>query len=223
MLTQIYEVTDAETASAVSRIGVDHVGAKVGDGSRPRELTVAEARVVMAAVTAPSKFSALFLDSHMDRICAWIAALAPPIVHLGADVDRLLVGHVALIRQRFPNILVMRSIPVVGEESLAIARDHDRFVDFLMLDSVRPGDRKFGALGVTHDWGISRRIVEAVSCPVLLAGGLGPDNVAEAIATVRPAGVDSKTRTDVEGGHAKALDKVRRYHQAAKAAFALQP
>jgi phosphoribosylanthranilate isomerase len=204
----------------VSRIGIDHVGAKVGDGSRPRELTVAEARVVMAAVAAPSTFSALFLDADMDRVCAWIAALAPPVVHLGASADQLLPRHVALIKQRFPTALVMRSIPMIGEESLAIALTYDGIADFLMLDSVRPGDKKFGALGVTHDWAISRRIVEAVSCPVLLAGGLGPDNVAEAIAAVRPAGVDSKTKTDVEGGHAKDLDKVRRYHLAAKAALA---
>lgn len=220
MLTQIYEVTDADTALAVSRIGIDHVGAKVGDGSRPRELTVAEARIVMAAVEAASRFSALFLSPDTDRIAAWIAELAPPIVHLGAAADRLRPGDVAWLKQRFPDALLMRSIPMVGEESLAIAKSYDGIADFLMLDSVRPGDQKFGALGVTHDWALSRQIVDSVACPVLLAGGLGPDNVAEAIARVRPAGVDSKTKTDVEGGHAKDLDKVRRYHLAAKAALA---
>jgi len=52
-----------------------------------------------------------------------------------------------------------------------------------------------GATGETHDWSISRRIVERVDVPVILAGGLGPDNVAEAIRTVEPAGVDSYTET----------------------------
>jgi phosphoribosylanthranilate isomerase len=45
-----------------------------------------------------------------------------------------------------------------------------------------------------------------------------PDNVAEAIRTVRPAGVDSKTRTDQDGSHAKDLDRVRRFYEAARAA-----
>ena len=72
---------------------------------------------------------------------------------------------------------------------------------------------------MTHDWTISRRIVEAVHIPVILAGGLGPDNVAEAIRTVRPAGVDSKTKTDRDGSNAKDLDRVRRFHEAARAAL----
>jgi phosphoribosylanthranilate isomerase len=50
------------------------------------------------------------------------------------------------------------------------------------------------------------------------AGGLGPDNVAQAIRTVRPAGVDSKTRTDQDESQAKDLDRVRRFYEAARAA-----
>jgi phosphoribosylanthranilate isomerase len=112
----------------------------------------------------------------------------------------------------------MRSIPVMGEASIAIARSYDGIVDFLLLDSHRESDRQIGALGITHDWTISRRIVEAVKTPVILAGGLGPDNVADAIRAVRPAGVDSKTKTDRNGSHQKDLDRVRRFQEAAWAA-----
>jgi phosphoribosylanthranilate isomerase len=76
-----------------------------------------------------------------------------------------------------------------------------------------------GALGVTHDWSISRRIAQLVRTPVILAGGLAPDNVAEAIDVVRPAGVDSKTKTDQDGSHRKDLDRVRRFNETAKAPF----
>jgi phosphoribosylanthranilate isomerase len=112
----------------------------------------------------------------------------------------------------------MRSIPVFGEESIAIARSYEGVADFLLLDSYRSEDKQIGALGVTHDWNISRRIVDVTRVPIVLAGGLGPDNVAEAIRTVRPAGVDSKTRTDQDGSHAKNLERVRRFHEAARAA-----
>ena len=103
-----------------------------------------------------------------------------------------------------------------SDESIEIARSYDGIVDFLLLDSHRESDRQIGALGVTHDWTISRRIVELVRTPVILAGGLGPDNVAEAIRAVRPAGVDSKTKTDRDGSQAKDIERVRRFHEAAR-------
>ncbi|TMJ17759.1 MAG: phosphoribosylanthranilate isomerase [Alphaproteobacteria bacterium] len=71
-------------------------------------------------------------------------------------------------------------------------------------------------VGVTHDWNISRSIVENVQTPVILAGGLGPDNVADAIVAVRPAGVDSKTQTDLGSTHTKDLAKVAAFNKAAK-------
>ena len=73
--------------------------------------------------------------------------------------------------------------------------------------SYRPSDKQIGALGVTHDWSISRRIMDLASVPVILAGGLGPDNVAEAIRTVRPADVDSKE----SAGSTKRLWRRRRH------------
>jgi phosphoribosylanthranilate isomerase len=104
------------------------------------------------------------------------------------------------------------------EESVQIARSYERLADYLLLDSHRPSDRQIGALGVPHDWSVSRRIVEQVSTSVILAGGLGPDNVAQSINIVRPAGVDSKTKTDREGSHTKDLERVRRFYEAAHAA-----
>ena len=65
---------------------------------------------------------------------------------------------------------------------------------------------------------MSRRIVETVSIPVILAGGLGPDNVAEAIDIVHPAGVDAKTKTDRNGSHDKDIRKVKEFVHKAKGA-----
>ena len=111
----------------------------------------------------------------------------------------------------------MRAIPVVGEEAIGLARDYEGVADWLLLDSHDPGDRQIGAQGITHDWSISRRIVEAVSTPVILAGGLGPDNVADAIKAVGPAGVDSKTKTDSADGETKDLQKVAAFVEQARA------
>jgi len=87
----------------------------------------------------------------------------------------------------------------------------------LLLDSHRPGDVQIGAQGITHSWEIDKRIVESVRIPVIIAGGLGPDNIVDAIRTVRPAGVDSKTKTDKDdGSHTKDLQKVRQFVARAK-------
>jgi len=112
---------------------------------------------------------------------------------------------------------VMRSIPVFDDKSIAVARGYDGIADVLLLDSHRPGDVQIGALGVTHSWDIDRRIVESVGIPVIVAGGLGPDNVIDAITAVRPMGVDSKTKTDKDdGSHTKDLQKVKRFVVRAK-------
>ncbi len=217
MLTQIYEVCSPEEARAISAIGVDHIGAKVGQEQFSRELSVDAAGKIAKAIRAPSKLVALFLTADMSLIQEWARDLRPAIVHLGAPAKMLSPEDVRLLKKQLPGSVIMRSVPVAGEESVAIARSYDLIADYLLLDSIRPGDQKLGAVGVPHDWSISRRIVELVHIPVVLAGGLGPDNVAEAIRLVRPAGVDSKTKTDQDGSHAKDLERVRRFHEEARA------
>lgn len=221
MLTQIYEVSDPDEATAISSTGVDHIGVLIGDGEFPREQTIEVAQRIAAAIHPPSKFSALFLTHNTTLIERWARKLRPHIVHLGAATDLLRPPQVAELKGKLGSALVMRSIPVSGEESIELAKSYETIADFLLLDSYRPSDRQIGALGTTHDWSISRRIVELVGIPVILAGGLGPENVADAIRQVRPAGVDSKTRTDRDGSHAKDLDRVRRFHHAARAACEL--
>ena len=218
MLTQVYEISTAEEALAISAIGIDHIGVLVGDGRFPRELDLATASEIGAAIVPPSKFSALFLASDISLIASWARELNPAIVHLGASAELLSPKDVASLKRMLPGIVVMRSIPVLGEQSVAIACSYVGIADFLLLDSYSPTDKQIGALGVTHDWSVSRRIVDLARIPVVLAGGLGPDNVAEAIRTVRPAGVDSKTKTDRHGSHAKDLERVRGFHEAARAA-----
>ena len=221
MLTQIYEVSTAQEASAISAMGVDHVGVLVGDEQFPREQPVSSAAKISSAIIPPSKFSALFLTSDIALIASCARELNPSIVHLGASAELLSPQDVASLKRMLPEVSIMRSVPVCGEASVDIARSYIEVADFLLLDSYRSKDRQIGALGVPHDWQISRRIVDLARIPVILAGGLGADNVAEAIRIVRPAGVDSKTRTDCDGSHAKDLERVRRFHETARAAALL--
>ena len=219
VIVQIYEVSSTDEAAALSRLGVDHVGVLVGDGAFPREQSIEDAKKILAAIATPSKGSVLSLSTDLRLIRRVVSALRPPILHLGAAADLLLPSHVATLKIEFPDLTIMRSIPVVGPESVALAAAYDGVADLLLLDSHTAGDKQIGALGITHDWDLDRRIVEEVRIPVIIAGGLGPQNVADAIASVRPAGVDSKTKTDKEdGSHTKDLAKVKRFLEAARLA-----
>ena len=154
-------------------------------------------------------------DPDVALIERMAGELDPPIVHLGASSELLTPDLVVALRKSLPRSKFMRSVPVTGPEAVGVAQAYDGVVDWILLDSHRTGDVQIGAQGVTHDWSISRKIVESVRTPVILAGGLGPDNVKEAIRSVRPAGVDSKTRTDQDGTHSKDLAKVETFYRAA--------
>jgi phosphoribosylanthranilate isomerase len=218
MLTQIYEVSTTEEARSLCRTGIDHIGVLIGRGEFPREQTLETSATIAGVIRPPSKLSALFLTADISLIEEWAKKLQPAILHLGAAPELLDPNDVANLKSKLPGVLLMRSIPIVDGASIDIARSYEMVADFLLLDSHRESDRQIGALGVTHDWSISRRIAELVRTPVILAGGLGPENVADAIHAVRPAGVDSKTMTDRDGSHRKDLDRVRRFHEATRAA-----
>ena len=218
MIVQIYEVSSPEEARALCGIGVDHIGVLVGSGAFPREQSIARAREILSVISSPSRGSALCLSDDLGFIRKVVAELDPDVLHLGASIELLTPQDTAMLKREFPLPKLMRSIPVIDQGSVAIAKSYDRIADILLLDSHKAGDRQIGALGVTHDWGLDRQIVESVSSPVIIAGGLGPENVVDAIKSVHPAGVDSKTRTDKsDGSHAKDLDKVRQFVELAKA------
>jgi len=146
-----------------------------------------------------------------------VSELNPLILHLGASTDILLPSDIATLKKEFRLLKIMRSIPVVGSESVWLAKTYDGIADILLLDSHKAGDKQIGALGITHNWDLDKQIVESVSIPVIVAGGLGAENVVDAIKSVHPAGVDSKTKTDKkDGSHTKDLEEVRKFTVAAK-------
>ncbi len=114
--------------------------------------------------------------------------------------DRLESGSYSEIRRALPGIKVVQVIHVTGEESVEEAIRVASHLDALLLDSGNQSLRvkELGGTGRTHDWRLSRRIVESVRVPVFLAGGLKAENVREAFQQVRPFGLDvcSGVRTD---------------------------
>ena len=158
------------------------------------------------AAHTPPGVSSFLLTSEADAeaVIAHHGRVGSSVIQL---VDELKSGNYRQIREALPGIRLVQVIHVLGEASVAEAISLAEEVDGILLDSGNPDlkVKELGGTGRTHDWEVSRKIVEAVSVPVFLAGGLRPDNVREAVRQVRPFGVDlcSGVRTD---GH---LDPVK--------------
>lgn len=108
-------------------------------------------------------------------------------------VDHVPHAQLRRLRALCPGTRLVQVIHVLGEASVAEAMAAAPFVDALLLDSGNPNlaVKELGGTGRVHDWATSRRIRDAVfPLPLFLAGGLRADNVAQAIATVRPHGLD---------------------------------
>ncbi len=96
------------------------------------------------------------------------------------------------VSSALPGINLIKVIHVQGEGSIEEAKTVSQYVKGILLDSGSKGGSvvELGGTGRTHNWEISRRVVEAVEAPVILAGGLNPGNVSEAIRLVKPYAVD---------------------------------
>jgi len=107
-------------------------------------------------------------------------------------VDSINVDVYDKLRNKLPSIRLVQVIHISGEESVDEAVAVSGLVDALLLDS---GNQKLeikelGGTGRTHDWTISRKIRDAVSVPVYLAGGINSKNVLNALKEVEPFGID---------------------------------
>ena len=221
MFTQIYSIQTVEEALGCAEAGADRIGVLVGvpGGKFPCAIHEDEAKRIFEALKGKAVRVLISVADNERDILDQTKRLKPDVLHLCANFT----GNPDFrekMRKEIPDVLLMEAVGVVDETAVEDARKKAEYADLLILDSVSQVVPGVGAAGVTHDWGIDRRIVEEVKIPVILAGGLGPENVEDAIRAVRPAGVDSLTKTSVcENGVLvrKDLERVREFCRRAKA------
>ena len=153
----------------------------------------------IAAGVPPGVMSVLLTNRQsVSAIVAQQRAVAANALQL---VDELPAGGQAELRLALPGISLIQVVHVRGPEALDEARAVAPQVDAVLLDSGNPelAVKELGGTGRVHDWDLSSRIVAALEIPVFLAGGLHAGNVGEAIARVRPYGVDLCTGVRTAG------------------------
>jgi len=110
------------------------------------------------------------------------------------------------LRIKVPELEIIKVIHVMDNTAIEQAKMYEPYSDMILLDT-KVKDR-IGGTGQTHDWNISQRIVKEIIIPVILAGGLNPQNINEAILTVKPAGIDANSGLEHCDG-SKDFEKIR--------------
>ncbi len=190
--------------------GADAVGFLVGVPSSPRNLTLERAKVLLSQVSIFVDSVVVTAPQNIEELAEICETLKPSAIqihgkkHFGASEIREMVRYTRLIKTVY-----------VKADSLNDVRLRDsKSFDAILLDSFTKN--QYGGTGKVHDWTLSRQIKEAVApVPVILAGGLKPENVKEAVLTVQPYAVDVASGVELSPG-VKDHEKVRAFVENAK-------
>ena len=205
---KICGITRESDLDAVVAAGADAVGLTAAVAvDTPREISLTRAADLAAAVPPFVTSVLVTMPDSVDRAVELVERVAPDAVQLHGNLGP---DDIAAVRERAPaKVIVAVDATDPDVESYADA------ADALLFDSV--DEQGGGGTGETHDWERTAELVTSLDAPVVLAGGLTPDNVAEAVETVRPFAVDVASGVEAEGG-VKDHDAVRRFVERAESA-----
>jgi phosphoribosylanthranilate isomerase len=195
MKVKICGITNLDDALQAIGFGVDALGFQVGMRHRTEdEVSPEEAKALVAALPP---FVSYVVVTHLVDAESIISLLKliqkATTVQLHDDID---LKEIYAIREKIPSVRIIKTIPMEDDGSaypLQKLHNYDNNsgkVDALILDSVNLKEDRIGGTGITHDWTLSKKMVDNSHLPIILAGGLTPDNVQAAIKSVNPYAVD---------------------------------
>jgi phosphoribosylanthranilate isomerase len=230
MIVQIYEVQTPSEAEILMALGVDHIGSVILSQESWKIPSIRDTvHLIQEKTTGRSSLIPLFDD--YDTICFMLDYYEPNIIHfceaisLQNGLDAFCNKLVSLqkdIKKRFPEIKIMRSIPIPQcdmskqGEILELARMFEAVSDYFLTDTLivnpsgsisdfQPVKGFVGITGKTCNWDMAAKLVQSTHTPVILAGGITPDNVFDGIMQVLPAGVDSCTGTNASDSEGRTI------------------
>lgn len=209
---KICGIMNVEDALAAISCGADAVGFLVGQVQYSTGVFITPEQTAKIIAVLPP-FCSTVLVTHLAEpeqvvSAARIANVSTVQLHGNASAEQAL-----RIKQQLPFIKIYKAIHVLDENAIPEAQRYVGAVDGIVLDTVIKDTGQIGGTGKTHDWRISRKVVRAVPLPVILAGGLNPENVTEAIQTVRPFAVDVNSGVSSRDGskiHQQVKEFIRR-------------
>ena len=226
MIKQLYSIIQLDEAIKTMEAGADNIGLvpmQMGGVPAHRVPLYRVDHIHEECRLRGVKMVLIMLTNDPDEMIDLAKRLQPEILHVAGDGYTADEEFAKRLKEVAPNTELMQAVLVDGEGAIERAKKVDPFVDYILLDSGLAPDTGIGASGQTHDWNIDAEIVKSVNAKVIEAGGLGPDNVADAIKKIRPYGVDSLTKTSIKYDHGnmeKDIPKVKAFCEAADQAAA---
>ncbi|MBW2647431.1 MAG: hypothetical protein JRE23_14905 [Deltaproteobacteria bacterium] len=218
---QIYEIQDPREAEKMIELGVDHLGSVILSEEDWKVSSIREVVSLTEGTTVKNSLIPLFntpktvykileyYDPHIIHFCETLTdEHGKPIPFRG------LIDLQHSVKEKFPHIQIMRSIPIGisgkpnGVPTIEIAKDFEPVSDYFLTDTwlgKEPVEGFIGITGKTCGWDVARELVQTSSIPVFLAGGMSPENVCEGVKMVQPFGVDSCTNTNETDGNGKPI------------------
>ena len=209
---KICGITRPEWAVAAAEAGADAIGLVFADS--PRRVKAAVASRIIQALPPWVAAVGVFVDDDPMRVRA-MAALGLTAVQLHGDEPPRNLADLG-------NLKVIKAFRIGSEADVAAAVEWKneserlgRGADAYLVDARLPAGGPKGGSGHVADWRLAARMILEGLTPLILAGGLGPENVAEGIAAVRPWGVDGSSGLETAPG-VKSPEKMRAFVEAVR-------
>jgi len=220
MITQIYEIQTPSEAEECIALGVDRIGSVLLSEDMWRQPAIRDVIRLSNGTATQNTLIPLFAGDDLYRALDYYR---PHFVHFCENLTDRRSREIRLegflqaqsdLKNRFSQIDIVRSIPIPREDVspefpfLKIARTLEPLSDNFLIDTWIGEEPVEGFVGITGkpcDWERSRELVQQSDIPVILAGGLSPENVYEALLKVLPAGVDSCTQTNATDDHGRTI------------------
>lgn len=192
---KICGITREEDLAVAVTAGADAVGFIVGVNSSPRNLTLEKAEKLIKKVP-------IFVDSVVVTVTNNINSLTKIYEKLKPDILQIHgenLSKASIIREKIPDTPLIKALYMKTGNVIKDAIEASNSFDAILLDSFVPG--KYGGTGMVHDLEMSKQVKQIIEPkPLILAGGLTPENVKDAIQIVQPYAVDVSTGVELRPG-----------------------
>jgi phosphoribosylanthranilate isomerase len=191
---KICGITRKEDLDAAVAAGADAVGFVVCVAPSPRNIALEKAEKLIRQVPPFVKSVLVTVPRGIDEFEMY-EKLNPDAIQIHGEN----LHAAASIRLKIPNTLLIGAVNAHLTNALDVVSRAAKLFDAVLLDSFDNG--RYGGTGIVHDWKLSKRVKQAIHPkPLILAGGLTPENVAEAVRTVQPYAVDVSSGVELQPG-----------------------
>jgi phosphoribosylanthranilate isomerase len=192
---KICGITRKEDLDAAAAAGADAVGFVVGATASPRNLSLEKAEKLFRQVPPFVKSVLVTIPTSPAELAETCKKLNPDVVQIHGANPR----NAVLFREKLSTTPLIRAVNANSADAFETAQAASKIFAAVLLDSLADG--QYGGTGVVHDWTLSKCIRHAVHpTPLILAGGLNPENVAEAVRVVQPYAVDVSSGVELLPG-----------------------